>query len=214
MGDRCCRVSARQRSKEWANRVGNLGRGKIPRKAGRCACCETRGAKRAVRKAGCGRRGRLAGARRYGGWPAGLFPTDGAARSACWRSPLRRLAGRLISNRWGGEVGLLALAATEAGRPAYFHPMGRRERSVHRSLHGRRGWHLCAGVEGPPGALKTPGGLHHPFGGAVFEEWGEVGTGRKAVPLLRRRRRCSRWEKWFLRATRDARGTRSGAGAR
>jgi hypothetical protein len=97
-----------------------------------------------------------------------------------------------------GAVGLLALAATKAGRPAYFQPMGRRGRAVHRSLHGRRGWHLCAGVEGPPGALKTPCGLHHPFGGAVFEEWGEVGTGRKAVPLLRRRRRCSRWEKCFF----------------
>ena len=135
----------------------------------RNARCETRGAEGGVRK----------------------------ARSACWRSPLRRLAGRLISNRWGGEVGLLALAATEAGRPAYFHPMGRRGRAVHRSLHGRRGWHLCAGVEGPPGALKTPCGLDHPFGGAVFVEWGEVGTGGNAVPLLRRRRCCSRWEKCF-----------------
>ena len=175
----------------------------------RNARCEKRCAEGGVRKArsACWRSPlrRLAGR---------LISNRWGARSACWRSPLRRLAGRLISNRWGGEVGLLALAATEAGRPAYFHPMGRRERSVHRSLHGRRGWHLCAGVEGPPGALKTPGGLHHPFGGAVFEEWGEVGTGRKAVPLLRRRRRCSRWEKWFLRATRDARGTRSGAGAR
>jgi len=175
----------------------------------RNARCETFCAEGGVRKArsACWRSPlrRLAGR---------LISNRWGARSACWRSPLRRLAGPLISNRWGGEVGLLALAATEAGRPAYFHPMGRRGRAVHRSLHGRRGWHLCAGVEGPPGALKTPCGLHHPFGGAVFEEWGEVGTGGKAVPLLRRRRRCSRWEKWFLRATRDARGTRSGAGAR
>jgi hypothetical protein len=149
-------------------------------------------AKHAVRNAGCGRRGAEGGVR--------------AARSACWCSPLRRLAGRLISTRWGGEGGLLALAATKAGRPAYFRPMGRRGPSVHRSLHGRRGWHRCAGVEGPPGALKTPGGPHHPFGGAVFEEWGEVGTGGKVVPLLRRRRGCSRWEKWFLRTTLEARG--------
>ena len=133
----------------------------------RNARCETRCAEGGVRKArsACWRSPlrRLAGR---------LISNRGGARSACWRSPLRRLAGRLISNRWGGEVGLLALAATEAGRPAYFHPMGRRGRAVHRSLHGRRGWHLCAGVEGPPGALKTPCGLDHPFGGAVFVEWG------------------------------------------
>ena len=147
-------------------------------------------AKRAVRNAGCGRRG-----------------AEGEVRKAgCGRRGAE------------GEVGLLALAATKAGRPAYFRPMGRRGPSVHRSLHGRRGWHRCAGVEGPPGALKTPGGPHHPFGGAVFEEWGEVGTGGKAVPLLRRRRGCPRWEKWFLRTTREAgvpgaaRGRGRGAG--
>ena len=135
-------------------------------------------AKRAVRNARCGRRG-----------------AEGEVRKAgCGRRGAE------------GEVGLLALAATKAGRPAYFRPMGRRGPSVHRSLHGRRGWHRCAGVEGPPGALKTPGGPHHPFGGAVFEEWGEVGTGGKVVPLLRRRRGCSRWEKWFLRTTLEARG--------
>ena len=135
-------------------------------------------AKRAVRNAGCGRRG-----------------AEGEVRKAgCGRRGAE------------GEVGLLALAATKAGRPAYFRPMGRRGPSVHRSLHGRRGWHRCAGVEGPPGALKTPGGPHHPFGGAVFEEWGEVGTGGKVVPLLRRRRGCSRGEKWFLRTTLEARG--------
>jgi hypothetical protein len=74
-------------SKEWASRVGNLGREKIPRKAGRRACCETRGAKHGVRK----------------------------ALSACWRSPLRRLVGRLISNRWGGEGRQFTEAFMEGG---------------------------------------------------------------------------------------------------